>query len=137
MSPAAVDRAREIAASGRYVPAFLDLTTAIDNAGKNQTYNTPPIASLFLMAEQIDWLLDGGGLDWAVKRTTASSTTLYEWAEARAYASPFVPDPSDRSLVVGTIDLDGVDAITVTAAYGRTATTNLPATAIRSATNSG
>ncbi|MDN5854091.1 MAG: phosphoserine transaminase [Actinomycetia bacterium] len=116
MSPAAVERVREIATSGRYVPAFLDLAAALDNAGKNQTYNTPPVASLFLMAEQIDWLLAGGGLDWAVSRTTASSTTLYDWADASAYATPFVPNPADRSLVVGTIDLDGVDASDVTAA---------------------
>ena len=110
MSPAAIERAREIVSSGRYVPAFLDLTTAIDNAEKNQTYNTPPVASLFLMAEQVDWLLKGGGLNWAVSRTTASSTTLYEWAEASSYATPFVPNPNDRSLVVGTIDLDGASA---------------------------
>lgn len=116
MSPAAVERTRDIAASGRYVPAFLDLGVAIENAAKNQTYNTPPVASLFLMAEQVDWLLDGGGLDWAVSRTTRSSTTLYDWAEATTYATPFVPNPVDRSLVVGTIDLDGVDAADVTAA---------------------
>ena len=116
LSPAAVDRVGEIAASGRYVPAFLDLTAAISNSGKNQTYNTPPVASLFLMAEQIDWLLAGGGLDWAVSRTTASSSTLYSWADASAYATPFVPNPADRSLVVATIDLDGVDAGDVTEA---------------------
>ena len=114
MSPAAVERAREITAS-RYVPAFLDLPVAIENSAKNQTYNTPPVAALFLMAEQIDWLLAGGGLDWAVSRTTASSSALYDWADASAYASPFVPNPADRSLVVGTIDLDGVDAADVTA----------------------
>ncbi|UYM06698.1 phosphoserine transaminase [Solicola gregarius] len=115
MSPAAVDRAREIAASGRWVPAFLDVVTAIDNSAKNQTYNTPSLASLFLMAEQTDWMLDNGSLDWAVERVTRSSTTLYEWADASAYANPYVPNPVDRSLVVGTIDLDGVDAKQVSA----------------------
>ncbi|UPK74439.1 phosphoserine transaminase [Nocardioidaceae bacterium SCSIO 66511] len=110
MSPAAVDRVREIEASGRWVPAFLDLVGAIDNSAKNQTYNTPSLASLFLMAEQTDWMLDNGGLDWAVDRVTSSSTSLYDWAEASTYAAPFVPNPVDRSLVVGTIDLDGVDA---------------------------
>lgn len=115
MSPAALERVRDVAASGRYVPAFLDLAPAIENSAKNQTYNTPPIVSLSLMAEQIDWLLAGGGLDWAVARTTQSSTSLYEWAEARAYAAPFVPNPADRSLVVGTVDLDGVDAKEVSA----------------------
>ena len=110
MSPAAVDRVREIEASGRWIPAFLDLVGSIDNSAKNQTYNTPSLASLFLMAEQTDWMLGNGGLDWAVDRVTSSSTSLYVWAEASTYAAPFVPNPVDRSLVVGTIDLDGVDA---------------------------
>ena len=111
LSPAALDRAAAIAASGRWVPASLDLPTAIDNSRKNQTYNTPAIATLFLIAEQLDWMLAEGGLDAMVKRTTASSDALYGWAEGSSYASPFVTDPANRSLVIGTIDFDdAVDA---------------------------
>ncbi len=109
MSPAALERADEIAASGRYVPAFFDLPTAIDNSRKNQTYNTPSVATLFLMAEQLDWMLANGGLAGMVERTTASSDALYGWAEKTAYTTPYVADPSHRSLVIGTIDFD--DAI--------------------------
>jgi phosphoserine aminotransferase len=116
MSPAALDRAAEIAATDRYVPAFFDLPTAIDNARKDQTYNTPAVATLFLMAEQLDWMLGSGGLDAMVGRTTESSTTLYEWAEKSSFATPFVADPAHRSLVVGTIDLEDVDAERVVAA---------------------
>jgi len=116
MSPAAIERAAEIKASGRHIPGFLDLPTAIDNSRKNQTYNTPALATLFLIDDQVRWMLAQGGLDWAVERTTDSSTRLYEWAEASTYATPFVTDPADRSLVVGTIDLEGVDAAAVTAA---------------------
>ncbi|MGI8536819.1 MAG: phosphoserine transaminase [Mycobacteriales bacterium] len=116
MSPAAIDRVAEIAASDRYVPAFVDLAVAVDSSRKDQTYNTPPLASLFLMAHQIDWMLTQGGLDWAVRRTQDSSSRLYAWAEASEYARPFVPDPADRSPVVGTIDLDGVQASEVSAA---------------------
>jgi phosphoserine aminotransferase len=116
MSPAAIERAEEIKAGGRHIPGFLDLPSAIDNSRKNQTYNTPALGTLFLIDDQVRWMLDQGGLDWAVSRTTDSSTRLYEWAEASTYAAPFVPDPADRSLVVGTIDLDGVDATAVTAA---------------------
>jgi len=110
MSPAAIERAHQVKASGRHVPGFLDLTTAIDNSRKNQTYNTPALSTLFLLDQQVRWMLSQGGLDWAVRRTTDSSTRLYTWAEASDFATPFVPDPSDRSLVVGTIDLEGVDA---------------------------
>lgn len=106
MSPAALERIDEIAGAGRYVPAFLDLTIAIDNSRKNQTYNTPAIATLFLLAEQLDWLNGNGGLEFAVGRTSDSANRLYTWAEKSAYATPFVPDPEARSLVVGTIDLD-------------------------------
>jgi phosphoserine aminotransferase len=106
MSPRALDRAAEIAASGRWIPAFFDLPTAIDNSRKNQTYNTPALATLFLMREQLDWMNGAGGLDAMVARTTASSSTLYDWAEASSYATPFVSDPAHRSLVVGTIDFD-------------------------------
>ena len=114
LSPAALDRAAEIAATDRWVPAFLDLPTAIDNSTKNQTYNTPSIATLFLMAEQLDWLNGQGGLDFAVSRTSDSSSRLYTWAEKTSYTTPYVADPDDRSLVVGTIDFDeGVDAAAV------------------------
>jgi phosphoserine aminotransferase len=105
-SPAALARAAEIAGSGRYIPPFFDLPTAIDNSAKNQTYNTPSVATLFLMAEQLDWLNGNGGLDWAVARTADSSSRLYAWAEKSEYATPFVADPAQRSQVVGTIDLD-------------------------------
>jgi phosphoserine aminotransferase len=114
LSPAALDRAAEIGSSGRWVPAFLDLPAAIDNSAKDQTYNTPAIATLFLLAEQLDWLHSRGGLSWAVGRTTESSTALYAWAEKSQRAEAFVPDPADRSLVIGTIDFaDEVDAAEV------------------------
>jgi len=114
MSPAALARVDMIAATGRWVPEFLSLPIAVDNSLKNQTYNTPAIGTLVLMAEQIDWMLGNGGLDWAVKRTADSSSRLYSWAEASAYATPFVTDPKLRSQVVGTIDFsDEVDAATV------------------------
>ena len=114
MSPAALERAAEIAGSGRHVPAFFDLPTAIDNSAKNQTYNTPSVATLFLMAEQLDWMLANGGLAGMVERTTASSTNLYGWAERTAFTTPYVADPAARSLVIGTIDFDdAIDADTV------------------------
>ncbi|MEZ5131439.1 MAG: phosphoserine transaminase [Mycobacterium sp.] len=116
LSPAALARIEAIAASGRWVPDFLSLSIAVDNSLKNQTYNTPAIATLLLMAEQIDWMLANGGLDWAVKRTVDSSARLYSWAEASSFATPFVTDPALRSQVVGTIDFaDGVDAAAVAA----------------------
>jgi phosphoserine aminotransferase len=114
MSPAALERAASIAATDRWVPAFLDLPTAIDNSTKNQTYNTPSVATLFLLAEQLDWLNGQGGLDFAVSRTTDSSSRLYTWAEKTSYTTPYVADPGDRSLVIGTIDFDdAVDAAAV------------------------
>ena len=114
LSPAALDRAAEIARSGRWVPAFLDLPAAVENSAKDQTYNTPAIATLLLLADQLDWFHSHGGLAWAVGRTTESSTALYSWAEKSPWAEPFVPDPSDRSLVIGTIDFtDSVDAARV------------------------
>ena len=114
MSPAALARIEAIAASGRWVPDFLSLPIAVENSLKNQTYNTPAIATLVLLAEQLDWLNGNGGLDWAVKRTADSSQRLYSWAEAAAYATPFVTDPALRSQVVGTIDFnDDVDAAAV------------------------
>ncbi len=106
MSPRALDRAAEIAASGRWIPAFFDLPTAIDNSRKNQTYNTPALATLFLMREQLNWMNGAGGLDAMVARTTASSSALYDWADASSYAAPFVADPAHRSLVVGTVDFE-------------------------------
>ncbi|MEU4565665.1 phosphoserine transaminase [Micromonospora sp. NPDC023956] len=111
MSPAALERATEIKASGRYVPAFLDLVTAIDNSRLEQTYNTPSLATVFLAAEQTDWMNAQGGLSWAAKRTAESAGTVYGWAERSAVATPFVTDPALRSNVVATIDFaDGVDA---------------------------
>ncbi|MFJ4676581.1 MULTISPECIES: phosphoserine transaminase [Kitasatospora] len=113
-SPAALERAAEIAGSGRYVPPFFDLPTAIDNSSKDQTYNTPSISTLFLLADQLEWLNGQGGLDWAVARTAESSSILYSWAEKSSFAQPFVAKPEERSQVVGTIDFDdSVDAAAV------------------------
>ncbi|MGC0422371.1 phosphoserine transaminase [Embleya sp. AB8] len=113
-SPAALERAQRIAASDRYIPPFFDLATAIDNSVKDQTYNTPALSTLFLLADQLDWINGQGGLDWAVARTADSSGRLYAWAEKSAYASPFVADPAARSQVVGTIDFaDSIDAAAV------------------------
>ncbi len=115
-SPAALARVDEIAGSDRHVPAFFDLPTAIDNSRKNQTYNTPAVATLFLMAEQLDWMNASGGLDAMVARTTESSDTLYAWAEKSSYAFPYVADQAHRSLVIGTVDFDdSVDASRVAA----------------------
>ena len=104
LSPAAQERIARIASSTRSIPAFLSLATALENSRKDQTYNTPAIATLYLLAEQIRWMLDSGGLDWCVARTTASSENLYGWAERTPYTTPFVADPAKRSLVVGTVD---------------------------------
>ncbi len=113
-SPAALARADEIAGSGRHIPAFFDLPTAIDNSRKNQTYNTPALATLFLLNEQLKWINGQGGLEWAVKRTADSSSRLYGWATASEHATPFVHDPAKRSQVVGTIDFtEGVDAAAI------------------------
>ncbi|MCU1502325.1 MAG: serC [Ilumatobacteraceae bacterium] len=119
-SPAALDRVRELAGT-RWVPASLDLKIALDNSVANQTYNTPALATLVLLDEQIRWMLGNGGLEWCVARTRTSSAHLYSWAEEREWASPFVTDPAKRSAVVGTIDLaaasdGGVDANEVCAA---------------------
>jgi phosphoserine aminotransferase len=111
MSPAAVDRAGQIASSDRYVPEFLSLQAAIANSRQQQTYNTPALATLIMLAEQLDWMLRQGGLAWTVARTAQSSAYLYEWAERSPYATPFVTDPEQRSQVVGTVDFaDAVDA---------------------------
>lgn len=115
-SPAALERAAEIAASDRHVPAFFDLPTAIENSAKNQTYNTPSVATLFLMAEQLDWMSSSGGLAGMVERTTASSDALYTWAEKSPHAFPYVADPAHRSLVIGTIDFEeGIAAARIAA----------------------
>ncbi|MBJ7520885.1 MAG: phosphoserine transaminase [Solirubrobacteraceae bacterium] len=115
VSPAAIARIEEVGAmTDRWIPEFLALPTVVDNSRKNQTYNTPAVASLFLLADQVEWMLGNGGLDWCVSRTTASSSALYDWAEASSFATPFVTDPAKRSLVVGTIDFsDDVDAAAV------------------------
>jgi phosphoserine aminotransferase len=114
MSPAALERAARVKQSGRYIPAFLDLVTAIDNSRLEQTYNTPALATIFLAAEQTDWILSQGGLSWAAKRTAESAGVLYGWAERSAVATPFVTDPALRSNVVGTIDFaDDVDAAAI------------------------
>jgi phosphoserine aminotransferase len=116
MSPAALERVEELGAGSdaRWVPDFLSLPTALENSRKDQTYNTPAIVTLLLLESQLEWMLDGGGLDAMVQRTTASSTHLYDWAMAHRSATPFVADPAKRSLVVGTIDFDeAVDAAAV------------------------
>lgn len=111
MSPAAIARTEEIKASGRYIPAFLDLMTAIENSRLDQTYNTPAVATILMMNEQIKWFNANGGLDWCVSRTKESSDAIYEWAMASDYATPFVADPAKRSQVVATIDFDeSIDA---------------------------
>jgi phosphoserine aminotransferase len=116
VSPAAQERIAEIGASDRWIPDFLSLTTALENSRKDQTYNTPAIATLGLMLDQIEWMLANGGLDGMVARTSASAERLYAWAERSSFATPFVADPAKRSLVVGTIDfVDGVDAAAVAA----------------------
>lgn len=113
-SPAAIERAERIHASGRHVPEFFSLPTAIDNSRKNQTYNTPALATLFLLNEQLEWINGQGGLEWSTGRTKDSSTRLYTWAEESKYATPFVADPAKRSQVIGTIDFaDEIDAAAV------------------------
>ena len=103
-----------MAGPGRWIPDFLDLPVALDNSRKDQTYNTPAVATLALLAEQLDWFNEQGGLDWAVSRTADSSSRLYGWAEGTSYTTPFVADPAARSQVVGTIDIDEqVDAAAI------------------------
>ncbi|MCC8478926.1 phosphoserine transaminase [Streptomyces globisporus] len=113
-SPAALDRAARIHASGRHIPEFFSLPTAIDNSLKNQTYNTPALSTLFLLNEQLKWMNTQGGLDFTTRRTAASSGHLYGWADESKYATPFVTDPAKRSQVIGTIDFaDEIDAAAV------------------------
>jgi phosphoserine aminotransferase len=116
LSPAAQERIETLHASERWIPEFLSLHTALENSRKDQTYNTPAVATLFLLNDQIRWMLDGGGLEGCVARSRASSEHLYGWAESTSYTTPFVVDPAKRSLVVGTIDFDdSVDASVVAA----------------------
>jgi phosphoserine aminotransferase len=118
LSPAALERIDQLdGAPDRWQPAFLSLSLAVENSRKNQTYNTPAIATLLLLVDQLEWMLQGGGLEFCVGRTRASSQHLYGWAEANPLAEPFVPDPAKRSLVVGTIDFDDtVDAAALASA---------------------
>ena len=117
MSPAAIARAEKIKASGRWVPAFFDLGIAIENSRLDQTYNTPALVTLMLLAEQIEWMNSNGGLSFAAGRSTASSDILYSWAEKTSYTTPFVTDPAMRSKVVGTINFDdAIDATKISAA---------------------
>ncbi|MDT4940610.1 MAG: phosphoserine aminotransferase [Pseudonocardiales bacterium] len=113
--PAAIERIGELAgATDRWVPQSLSLATALDNSRQDQTYNTPALATLLLLADQVEWMLAGGGLDFCVGRTRASSGHLYSWAESSQFATPFVADPAKRSLVVGTIDfVPEVDAAAI------------------------
>ena len=106
VSPAAVERIERIAASDRWVPAFLDLKTALDNSRKDQTYNTPALATIHLAVSQVQWIIDNGGMPFAAARCDQSAETIYDWAEASTYARPYVADPDVRSHVVATVDLD-------------------------------
>lgn len=113
-SPAAIERIERVAGSDRWIPDSLNLKTALDNSRKDQTYNTQSLATVFLADQQVQWINGNGGLEWAAKRCEQSSGTLYDWATAREWATPFVADPAQRSMVVATIDLaDGIDATTV------------------------
>ncbi len=114
-SPAAIERIREIKATKRWMPASLDLSIALDNSVANQTYNTPALATLIMLDEQVKWMNSNGGLAWAAGRSAESARTIYSWAESREFATPFVANPAQRSDVVATIDIDGVDANQVSA----------------------
>jgi phosphoserine aminotransferase len=114
MSPAAIARIEKIKASGRWVPAFFDLSIAVENSRLDQTYNTPALATLILLAEQIEWMNTNGGLKFAAGRSADSSSRLYDWAEKTSYTTPFVADPAMRSKVVGTINFDeSIDALEI------------------------
>jgi phosphoserine aminotransferase len=111
LSPAAIERAERLAAGGRWAPPALSLTTALEQSRLNQTYNTPALATLYLLVDQLEWMLAHGGLKWAAARCRQSSDTVYAWAEKSGYARPFVADPADRSPVVATVDIDdSIDA---------------------------
>ncbi len=114
LSPAACERVQRLARSDRWVPASLDLGIALENSRKDQTYNTPALATVFLAVQQVEWINRNGGLEWAASRSDRSASIIYSWAESSAYSTPFVADPADRSHVVATIDLDDrVDALVV------------------------
>jgi phosphoserine aminotransferase len=116
LSPAAVERVERLAAGGRWVPASLDLGIALDNSRKDQTYNTPALATIFLTLQQVEWVNGNGGLEWAASRCDRSAEVIYDWAEGSTYATPFVASVEDRSHVVATIDLDeAIDAKAVSA----------------------
>ena len=120
VSPAAVERIERISASDRWVPTSIDLKVALDNSRKDQTYNTPALATVFLAAQQVDWVNQNGGLEWAASRCDRSADTIYGWAERSEVATPFVADPAIRSRTVATIDLDSsVDALTVSGVLRR------------------
>lgn len=114
LSPAAIERSAAIAGGGRWIPDALSLPVALESSRADQTWNTPALATLFLLVHQLEWMNRQGGLDWAAKRCDESAAIVYGWAEASGYATPFVADPADRSHTVATVDLDeGVDAVTV------------------------
>jgi phosphoserine aminotransferase len=120
MSPAAIERVERLRAEGRWMPASLDLGIALDNSRKDQTYNTPALATIFLAAEQVDWINSNGGLEWAASRCDRSARTIYDWAESSDAATPFVERADQRSHVVATIDLDeAIDATTVSGVLRR------------------
>ena len=116
MSPLAIERARAISGSGRYIPPALDLTISIDNSLLDQTYNTPALATIFLMANQVEWMLENGGLSFSAGRSSASSSVVYNWADSSKFASPYVSDPKMRSAVVTTVDfVEEIDAKAIAA----------------------
>ncbi|MEY2403427.1 MAG: phosphoserine aminotransferase [Acidimicrobiaceae bacterium] len=120
VSPAAIERIERLAASGRWIPSSLDLKIALDNSRLDQTYNTPALATIFLAAQQVEWINGNGGLEWAASRCDRSAEIIYSWADAASFATPFVQDPADRSHVVATIDFDAaVDANTIAAVLRR------------------
>lgn len=112
-SPFGISRIERLAAGDRWIPPSLDLRTAVDNSRKDQTYNTPALATLFLIRRQIEWMLGMGGLEWSAARSAASAMVLYDWADSRDFAEPFVQDPEFRSTTVVTVDFHGVDADTI------------------------
>jgi phosphoserine aminotransferase len=120
VSPRAIERIERVAASDRWIPPSLDLKIALDNSRLDQTYNTPALATIFLAAQQVEWINGNGGLEWAASRCDRSAGTIYDWAEASSFATPFVVDPADRSHVVAAIDFDdAVDANTIAAVLRR------------------
>ena len=114
-SPSAVERIEQLCSGDRWMPASLDLGIALSNSRQNQTYNTPALATIFLAAEMVEWLNESGGLSWAANRSATSSSTIYDWADAHANATPFVANPAQRSPVVCTIDFEDVDADAIAA----------------------